>query len=249
MNPSIALLLPLFVLGWSATALAEPGAVRFTEGVTRGFPVLRSVKGETLANGELVQVARGERVESRMTFRFRDGSLYDESVVYTQNGVFTLQTYRLVQRGPSFPESLEAFVDRQSERYEVRYRADAESKEEVFKGKITLPTDVYNGMLALLMKNMEADESRTIQILAFTPKPRTVKMLLAPAGSEPVLIADSSHEAIRYRVKPQLGLFASLLVADIPDINCWILSGEAPGFLRFEGPLYFMGPIWRIDLS
>jgi hypothetical protein len=23
--------------------------------------------------------------------------------------------------------------------------------------------------------------------------------------------------------------------------------GEAPAFLRAEGPLYFMGPIWRIE--
>jgi len=50
-------------------------------------------------------------------------------------------------------------------------------------------------------------------------------------------------------VKPQLGLFASLLVAEIPDIKMWVSGGEAPAFLRFEGPLYFMGPIWRIDWS
>ena len=25
--------------------------------------------------------------------------------------------------------------------------------------------------------------------------------------------------------------------------------GFAPAILRFEGPLYFMGPIWRIDWS
>ena len=50
-------------------------------------------------------------------------------------------------------------------------------------------------------------------------------------------------------MRPQLGLFASLLVADIPDVKCWIAVGEAPAFLRFEGPLYFMGPVWRIDWS
>ena len=37
--------------------------------------------------------------------------------------------------------------------------------------------------------------------------------------------------------------------ADIPDVKCWIASGDAPAFLRFEGPLYFMGPVWRIDWS
>ena len=55
--------------------------------------------------------------------------------------------------------------------------------------------------------------------------------------------------ATRFLVRPQLGLFASMLVADIPDVKCWIAGGDAPAFLRFEGPLYFMGPIWRIDWS
>ena len=55
--------------------------------------------------------------------------------------------------------------------------------------------------------------------------------------------------ATRFLVRPQLGMFASLLIADIPDVKCWIAGGEAPAFLRFEGPLYFMGPIWRIDWS
>ncbi|HEY3068641.1 MAG TPA: hypothetical protein VGL09_22855 [Methylomirabilota bacterium] len=235
------------VLLAASVAYAEPITVRYTEGVTRGFPVIRSVKGEKIAQGELTQVARGDRVESRMVFRFRDGSLYDETVAFAQNGVFTLLSYRLVQHGPSFPEKIEAWVDRATERYEVRYKADEESPEETHRGRITLPGDVYNGLLTTLIKNLAPGASETVQIIAFTPKPRLVKMLLAPSGAEPVLIGESPQQALHYKVKPQLGLFASLLIVDVPDINMWILSGEAPGFLKFEGPLYFMGPIWRIE--
>ena len=79
------------------------------------------------------------------------------------------------------------------------------------------------------------------------PRPHAVKMVLAPVSHEPVLVDEASARAVRYDVRPQLGLFASLLVSDIPDIRLWILEGEAPGFLRFEGPLYFMGPTWRIE--
>src|SRR5215216_1123417 len=106
--------LPLAVLGLIAllaavgTVQAEPVAVRYTEGVTRGFPILRSQSGDILAHGDLIQVAYADRVENRLVFRFRDGSVYDESVTYDQRGVFTLLSYRLVQRGPSFPETLEA---------------------------------------------------------------------------------------------------------------------------------------------
>jgi hypothetical protein len=230
-------------------ALAEPVAVRFSEGVTRGFPVLRSIKGEILAQGELIQVARGDVVENRLIFRFRDGSLYDEQVVFSQRDVFTLQSYRIVQRGPSFPERLEARMDRATERYEVRYQADEDSPPEILNGVFTLPGDVYNGLLSTLMKNLPAGDSATVQIVAFTPRPRLVKMLLTPAAEDPVQVNHAALTATRFVVRPQLGLLASMLFVDVPDLKCWILGGEAPAFIRFEGPLYFMGPIWRIDWS
>ena len=233
----------------SGTALAEPVAVRFTEGVGRGFPVLRDASGAKIAQGDLVQVARGDRVENRLTFRFRDGSFYDETVVFSQRDVFTLLSYRLVQRGPSFPESIDATVDRTSGRYTVRYKGDEDSPEEVVKGRFDMPADAYNGLLSTLMKNLATGESATVQIIAFTPKPRLVKMLLMPATQDTVMMSETAVASTRFLVKPQLGVFASLLVADIPDIKIWVSGGEAPAFLRFEGPLYFMGPIWRIDWS
>jgi hypothetical protein len=242
--PTLALILAIAPL-----AAAEPVTVRFTEGVGRGFPVLRDVKGEKIANGDLVQVAQGDRVENRLTFRFLDGSLYDETVVFSQRSVFRLISYRIVQRGPSFPESLDAAVDRETGRYTVRYRTDEESAEEVIKGKFEIPDDAYNGLLGTLMKNLPVGTSTTVQIIAFTPKPRAVKMLLMPASEDTVMMGDVAVAATRFLVKPQLGLFASLLVAEVPDIKCWVAGGIAPAFLKFEGPLYFLGPIWRIDWS
>src|SRR5438128_569488 len=119
-------------------ALAGPVAVRFPEGVTRAFPTVSSLDGQKIAYGDLVQVVRGDRVVSRMTFRFKDGSVYDETVVFSQRDVFTLLSYRIIQRGPSFPETLDASVDRESETYKVRYRPDDDSPEEVLSGRIEL---------------------------------------------------------------------------------------------------------------
>jgi hypothetical protein len=246
---SLALAACTLAFAATSTAFAEPVSVKFTEGLARGFPVLRSVGGEKLAQGELIQIPRGDRIENRLTFKFRDGSLYDERVVFSQKDTFTLMSYQIVQKGPSFPESIDAKVDRETGRYEVRYKGDEDAAEEILKGKIELPTDVYNGLLGMLMKNMPADTATTVQIIAFTPKPRLVKMLLAPAGSDTVMMGEMAVPATRFLVKPQLGLFASLLVTDLPDVKVWILGGEAPAFLRFEGPLFFMGPIWKIDWS
>jgi hypothetical protein len=86
----------------------------------------------------------------------------------------------------------------------------------------------------------------SVSVVAFTPKPRVVKLQLLPVAEERMLVSDSPTQVTRYHVRPQLGLFASLLVTDIPDVRMGILPGEAPAFLGAEGPLYFMGPIWRI---
>jgi hypothetical protein len=250
LRTTLGVLLTLATILAAGAAAAEPVAVRYTEGITRGFPVLRSLGGDKLAQGELIQVPRGgDIVESRLIFRFRDGSIYDERAVFSQDRVFTLLSYHLVQRGPSFPETLDATIDRSTGRYAVRYRADEDSDEEVLQGSFELPGDAYNGLLSMLMKNLPAGDSRTVQIVAFTPRPRLVKMLLAPAAEDPMKVNDAAVVATRFLIRPQLGLFASLLVTDIPDVKCWIAGGDAPAFLRFEGPLYFMGPIWRIDWS
>src|SRR5690242_8345244 len=101
-------------------AAAAPIAVRYAEGVTHGFLTLRNAAGETLAEGDLLQVVKPEGVDSRLVFRFHDGSVHDETVVFTQRKVFTVERYHLMQRGPTFPEQLEVKMERRTGRYEAR---------------------------------------------------------------------------------------------------------------------------------
>jgi hypothetical protein len=111
----LCLLILVAVLMGLRQASAAPVAVRFVEGLTHGFLVLRNIDGELLASGQLLQFQRGGQVESRMVFRFKDGSIYDETVVFTQERVFTMQSYRLVHRGPEFTEDTEISLERASE--------------------------------------------------------------------------------------------------------------------------------------
>jgi hypothetical protein len=66
---SLGTLILVTVLLWLRQAAAAPVAVRFVEGVTHGFLVLRDVNGGLLASGDLLQVQRSGQVESRMVFR------------------------------------------------------------------------------------------------------------------------------------------------------------------------------------
>ena len=90
---------------------AEPVAVRHSEGIVHGFLVLRTLDGDSIADGELVQTARGDRVTSRLSFRFKDGSAHEETAVFTQRQQFRLVSDHLVQKGPSFARSLDMTID------------------------------------------------------------------------------------------------------------------------------------------
>ena len=94
----LGVLAVLMVLApWSGLE-AAPIEVRFAEGAAHGLVLVRSVSGETVGHGDLLQTVHGDRVESRLILRFKDGSLHDERVVFSQQGVFTLLSYRLMQR-------------------------------------------------------------------------------------------------------------------------------------------------------
>jgi hypothetical protein len=123
---------------------AAPIAMRSPEGETHGFLLVRSLVGEIIGQGEMTQVVKeGDLVESRLVFRFTDGSLHDEKVTFSQQRVFTLLRYRLVQRGPSFPDQLDVSIDRGTAQYTVRSQAGAQGEEEVLSGQVDLPKDIH----------------------------------------------------------------------------------------------------------
>ncbi len=115
----------------AATALlgADTVHVRHTEGLVPGFLVLKTLDGATIANGDLIQLANGTRVTRRLRLQFTDGSLQDESTVFSQRNRFQFVSDRLVQRGPSFPTPLEMQLHA-SGAVRVRYTDQGEQKEE-----------------------------------------------------------------------------------------------------------------------
>lgn len=246
----------LFLASGVAPVEGSPVAVRYQEGVTHGFLTLRSTAGDLLAEGDLLQAVRAEGVESRLVFRFRDGSLHDETVVYSQSKVFTLLRYRLQQRGPSFPEEMEVSVerdrdrDREKGRYQVKSRRHG-GEAETATGETELPPDAYNGMMITLLKNLPKGGAETVHVLAFTPKPTLVQLELTPLGEEPVPLGERRVPATHYVLKPKLGLLrgaaAALLGKTPADYPCWIVPAELPAFAGIDGPLYPGGPIWRIE--
>ena len=63
-------------------------AVLHTEGLVHGFLVLRTLEGNTIADRDVTQVAKGDRVTNHLVFRFKDDSIYEETVVFSQRNKF-----------------------------------------------------------------------------------------------------------------------------------------------------------------
>jgi hypothetical protein len=232
----------------SASASAAPIAVRHAESATHGFLVLRGANGDVLAHGEFVQApVKGQRMESRLVFRFKDGSLLDETVTFTQQKVFRLMSYHHIERGPSFRAATDVTFDRDSGRY--RAKVDDTTDED----KIGLPEDLHNGITGTLLKNLAPGASAAGHMLAFTPQPHRLDTTLRAEGEDRFLVGDVARTATRYLVKMELrglkGVVASIIGKDPPQVRYWISTGSAPGFVKFEGPMFLNGPRWRVELT
>ncbi|HEU4500365.1 MAG TPA: hypothetical protein VFR82_01815 [Nitrospira sp.] len=234
---------------------ARPIAVRFLEGLTHGFLLVRSSAGEIIGDGELTQVMKEGVAESRLVFRFKDGSLHDERVAFSQQRVFTLIRYQLVQRGPSFPEQIDVTVDRATSKYEVRSRMRENDNEKVLAGDIDLPKDAYNGMIVTTLLNLPKASSESVQVLAFTPKPMAIPLELSFVGEQMIRVGEQSRKALQYTFKPDIGpikKFLGKVLGKLPadfHYDCLILADDVPSFVRFQGPLQLMGPILSIELT
>lgn len=226
--------------------------VRFPEGTVRGYLALSNEAGERIADGNVFQTREGDSIESRMVFRFYDGSLFEEVTRFTQDQVFRLRGYELTLRGPAFEEDWEISLDASTGNFRARTRDRSSGEEKLQEDAIELEPDVYNGLVMIIAKNLGPGRSQDFHFVAFMPEPQMIVMELLPAGQETVPHGRLEETAVRYEVKPKLGpardILARLLGSRPPDSYAWIIRDPVPTFLRFRGPLFPTGPVWQIDL-
>jgi len=227
--------------------------VRYKEGLTHGFVVLSTLEGNTIAVGDLTEVARGNKVTSHLVFHFNDGSLQDETTVFSQRQTFSLITYHLIQKGPTFPHPTEISVLTATGQVTVQY-SDDKGNEKTESERLKLPSDLANGMVLTLLKNVRpGDAIPQLSMVVATPKPRVVKLSISSQDKDPFTLAGSRREALHYVIKVEIGglagLVAPLLGKQPPDGHIWIIGGEAPTFVKSETQSFLGGPVWRTELT
>ena len=250
-RPLITLLLAVT----SFTLQADPVPVRHLQGTARAFLLLRSRrrKGKILANGDLTQTLRNNgAVTIRLTFHFRDGSLDDESAVYSQSTNFKLIRDHHIQKGPSFPSPLDLAVEAATGQVTSR-TTDKNGKEKIAEDHFDLATDLTSSGLLLveLMNLSPIAPATTLSMLAPAEKPRLVKVTVTPTGEDSVTTGSLRRKATEYLLKIDIGGIAKVaasLVGKAPaDMHVWIIPGDAPAFVRQQGQFFVGGPIWTVE--
>jgi hypothetical protein len=107
-------------------------------------------------------------------------------------------------------------------------------------------------MIPVIAKNLDSGGAE-VHVVAFTPAPMLVELEMRPEEETAVLLGDGSRPVVHYVLDPDLGFLKGIL-ADLtgrspPDNHLWLATGDAPAFVRFEGPLFVEGPPWRIELT
>jgi hypothetical protein len=241
------------VLAYAAqlVGVAEPVLVHHPEGTLHGFLALTTEQGQVLAAGDLIQVVHGDRVTSHLSFHFKDGSLDDETTVYTQRGVLRLISDHHIQRGPYFPHPLDMMID-VAKGVVVTRAPGKDGKDEVSTDRVKMPADLYNGLVTPAVKNVSPDAGETkVSMIVSTPKPRLVTLDIMPQAPETFYLAGLPRKAAVYEIKIELGGVAGVIAPVIgkqpPNISVSLEGGQVPVILRESGPLFEGGAILTIS--
>jgi hypothetical protein len=234
-------------------AQADPVPVRQVGGTIHGLIEMRSEDGRVVASGDITRVVSGDRITSRVIFHFKDGSIDEETTVFSQHRSLQLITDHHIQKGPSFPHPIDLLIDVRSGQVEVR-STGKDGKEEVKSDHLDLPPDLANGMMPVLAENLRPSvPTTTVSMVVTTPKPRLVKLVISYVGEDRYFLAGFARKAFHYEVKIDLGgvagVVAPLIGKTPPHLQLWTIGGAATTFAREQGPLYTEGPMMTIELA
>lgn len=243
-------LLGLFVLTVRISASAQQVPVRHVQGTSHGFLLVREMNGRAIGSGDSTQIVRGNQVISRLVFHFTDGSIDDETTIFSQKHFFHLVSDHHLQKGPQYSKPMDLFLNATTGQVIVRALSGKDQAAKTYH--VDMPPDVSNGLVLTLLTNILPSAPETkVSFLAATPKPRMVKLAITPEGKDTFSIGGTRHHAVRYVIKVDLGGVAGLVAQVIgkqpKDVRVWVVEGLAPTFIRMEGPLADGGQVLQIE--
>ncbi len=231
---------------------AEPIAVTHIQSQKHLFMTTRSESGKLIANDEFVQVVHGDEVTMRLTFRFLDGSIDEETTTFRQQGTFRLVRNSHIQKGPFFAKPIDFTVDAEAGTATTRVQ-DKDGKVRAESRQIRLPDDLANGFVGTLLLNVSHDTAPfRVGLLVPVAGGRLIQILTSPEREQAFLMAGKDCKAAVFRIHPELGGFvgwiAELIGIQPKDVLVWVMEGEEPAVVKIEGQLGGYGPVVRSEL-
>lgn len=242
----------LITVQYGGPVSADPIPVKEKQGAVYGFLILKSAEGKVIAMGDQINTVEGNRIQSRMTLHFRDGSIDDEVSVFTQGAVFQLMSDHHMQKGPSFREPMDVSINVPAKT--VGWQEMKNGHQERHTEHMDLPSDLANGMTSLIVENFpEKFPEFKVSYLAGSSKPRVVKLSARPDGEETFRVGGISRRSKKYKIHIEIGgvagIVAPLIGKQPSDVEMWVTAGPVATFLKMVGPLYNQGPIWTMELA
>lgn len=188
----------------------------------------------------------------RLTYRFVDGSIDEETTTYRQRGTFQLVRNHHIQKGPFFAKPVDFAVEA-STGAAVTRTTDKNGKIQVENEHMVLPDDLANGFVGTLLINVPSNTSPfRVGMLAPFSGGRLIRLLISPEGEQPFHSAGQTLKATVFRIHPELGgivgLIARLIGLQPKDVMVWIQEGEEPAVVRIVGQLGGYGPVVSSEL-
>ncbi len=247
-----ATLLFLSCFSFCSLGFGDQVLARHKQGSVHGFLLLKSAEGKILAVGDQVTVTHGIQVRSRLIFRFKDGSIDDETTVFRQQKILELVSDHHIQKGPSFPEPLDMTVNVPAS--EVTWHETKNGKDEVKSQRMELPSDLANGLVPLVVENFpERQQEMKVSYVAGDSKPRIVKLSIKREGEDHFSVGGGGRRAGIFNIHIEIGGVAGAIAPVIgkqpSDLKLWVMDGEVPTFVKLVGPLYQKGPRWTMVLT
>lgn len=232
---------------------AEPISVRHIQRPMHRFMVARTEAGKIIARGEFWQVVQGDEVTMRLTYRFVDGSLDDETTTYRQQSTFRLVRNHHVQKGPFFARPVDFTVDATTGIATSR-TDDQNGTIRVESHHLDLPDDLANGFVGTLLLNVQPNTAPfRVRMLAPVGEGRLIQLLISPEGEQPFHASGQTLKATVFRIHPELGgivgVIARLIGLQPKDVMVWVLEGDEPAVVRIVGQLGGYGPVISSELE
>lgn len=247
------LLAAFFAMTVCIATQAEPIPVRHIQRPMHRFMVARTEAGKIIARGEFTQTVQGDEVTMRLTYRFTDGSLDEETTTYRKQSTFRLVRNHHVQKGPFFTRPVDFAVEAATGIATSRTQ-DREGKIHVESHHVDLPDDLANGFVGTLLLNVQQNTRPfRVSMLAPVGEGRLIRLLISSEGEQPFHASGENLKAAVFRIHPELGgivgVIARLIGLQPKDVMVWVQEGEEPAVVRIVGQLGGYGPVISSELE